>query len=332
MIATRRSSPPASGPSGPSGPADQTGPVDARGASETAVSATALAPTGLAPAPVQAPAAPAAGTLAPEGAPPAQRSGGASLPGRYDRQLGLPGFGPAAQERLRGATVLVAGIGGVGGAAATYLAAAGVGRLVLVHPGALEEPDLNRQTLMRPEWIGGSRVACAEQTLRAHHPGVEIVALDRELSQLPELGRLVAEADVVVDARHNFPDRYLLNDVCVATRTPAVVAAMNATEGNMLVVRPGSPCLRCVFAEGDPSWQPLGFTVLGAVSGMVGCLAATEAIKIISGFGEPAAGRLLQFDLWDLDFQVLRARRDPHCPTCGGPSGSSQRPGPGEPQ
>ncbi|WP_083788416.1 HesA/MoeB/ThiF family protein [Frankia sp. EAN1pec] len=309
MIVTRRSSPPASGP---------VGPVDARGASEAAVPATALAPTALAPAPT--PTAPA------------QRSGGASLPGRYDRQLDLPGFGPAAQERLRGATVLVAGVGGVGGAAATYLAAAGVGRLVLVHPGALEEPDLNRQTLMRPEWIGGSRVACAEQTLRAHHPGVEIVAIDRELSQLPELGRLVAEADVVVDARHNFPDRYLLNDTCVAARTPAVVAAMNATEGNMLVVRPGSPCLRCVFTEGDPSWQPLGFTVLGAVSGMVGCLAATEAIKIISGFGEPAAGRLLQFDLWDLDFQVLRARRDPHCPTCGGPSGSGQRPGPGEPQ
>ncbi|MCK9929172.1 HesA/MoeB/ThiF family protein [Frankia sp. Mgl5] len=311
MIVTRRSSPPASGP---------VGPVDARGASEAAVPATALAPTALAlalaPAPVPVPA-PA----------PAQRSGGASLPGRYDRQLDLPGFGPAAQERLRGATVLVAGVGGVGGAAATYLAAAGVGRLVLVHPGALEEPDLNRQTLMRPEWIGGSRVACAEQTLRAHHPGVEIVAIDRELSQLPELGRLVAGVDVVVDARHNFPDRYLLNDACVATRTPAVVAAMNATEGNLLVVQPGSPCLRCVFTEGDPSWQPLGFTVLGAVSGMVGCLAATEAIKIISGFGEPAAGKLLQFDLWDLDFRVLRARRDPHCPSCGG-----QRPGSGEPR
>lgn len=303
MIVTRRSSPPASGP---------VGPVDARGASEAAVPATALAPTALALAPALAPA---------------QRSGGASLPGRYDRQLDLPGFGPAAQERLRGATVLVAGVGGVGGAAATYLAAAGVGRLVLVHPGALEEPDLNRQTLMRPEWIGGSRVACAEQTLRAHHPGVEIVAIDRELSQLPELGRLVAGADVVVDARHNFPDRYLLNDACVATRTPAVVAAMNATEGNLLVVQPGSPCLRCVFTEGDPSWQPLGFTVLGAVSGMVGCLAATEAIKIISGFGEPAAGRLLQFDLWDLDFRVLRARRDPHCPSCGG-----QAPGSGEPR
>ncbi|CAI7980021.1 UBA/THIF-type NAD/FAD binding protein [Frankia sp. Hr75.2] len=303
MIVTRRSSPPASGP---------VGPVDARGASEAAVPATALAPTALALAPALAPA---------------QRSGGASLPGRYDRQLDLPGFGPAAQERLRGATVLVAGVGGVGGAAATYLAAAGVGRLVLVHPGALEEPDLNRQTLMRPEWIGGSRVACAEQTLRAHHPGVEIVAIDRELSQLPELGRLVAGADVVVDARHNFPDRYLLNDACVATRTPAVVAAMNATEGNLLVVQPGSPCLRCVFTEGDPSWQPLGFTVLGAVSGMVGCLAATEAIKIISGFGEPAAGRLLQFDLWDLDFRVLRARRDPHCPSCGG-----QGPGSGEPR
>ncbi|WP_241830190.1 HesA/MoeB/ThiF family protein [Parafrankia colletiae] len=282
---------------------------------------------GFAPAgQVDARQAPPPGTGA-QTAPPRQRiaagdqlAGGrpatAARPGRYDRQLGIPGFGPAAQERLRRATVLVAGIGGVGGAAATYLAAAGVGRLVLVHPGPLEEPDLNRQTLMRPEWIGGSRVACAEQTLRAHHPGVEIVTFDRELAKLPELGQLVGEADVVVDARHNFPDRYRLNDLCVASRTPAVIAAMNATEGNVLVVEPGTPCLRCVFTEGDPSWEPLGFTVLGAVSGLAGCLAATEAIKIIARFGEPASGRLLQYDLWDMDFQSLRVRRDPACPTC----------------
>ncbi|MBE3203881.1 HesA/MoeB/ThiF family protein [Frankia sp. CH37] len=238
------------------------------------------------------------------------------MPGLFDRQLGIPGFGPQAQERLSRATVLVAGIGGLGGAAATYLAAAGVGRLVLVHPGVLEEPDLNRQTLMRPEWIGRSRVACAEQTLRAHHPGVEIVGYDRELADLPELGQLVAAADVVVDARHNFPDRYRLNDLCVATGTPAVIAAMNATEGNVLVVEPGTPCLRCVFSEGDPTWEPLGFTVLGAVSGLAGCLAAMESIKIIARFGEPASGRLLQYDLWDMDFRSMRVRSDPTCPSC----------------
>ncbi|WP_308726835.1 MULTISPECIES: HesA/MoeB/ThiF family protein [Frankia] len=230
--------------------------------------------------------------------------------------MGIPGFGVSAQRRLSGATVLVAGVGGVGGAAATYLAAAGIGRLILVHPGVLEEPDLNRQTLMRPDRVGDARVECAADTLRAHHPDVEIVALDRDLTD-PSLPRLIAEADVVVDARHNFPERYLLNRLCLATQIPLVVAAMNATEAYLLVVRSGSPCLRCVFPEGDPSWEPLGFPVLGAVAGTVGCLAATEALKIAGGFAEPAVGRLIHLDLWDTDLRTPRTRRDPACVDCG---------------
>ncbi|MCK9920515.1 HesA/MoeB/ThiF family protein [Frankia sp. AgPm24] len=235
---------------------------------------------------------------------------------RYDRQMIIPGFGVAAQRRLSQATVLVAGVGGVGGAAATYLAAAGVGRLILVHPGDLEEPDLNRQTLMRPDRVGRSRVHNAADTLRAHHPAVEVVALDRPLDDeaVPEL---IARADVVVDARHNFPERYLINRLCVRSAVPLVIAAMNATEASLLVVRPGEPCLRCVFPEGDPSWEPLGFPVLGSVAGTVGCLAATEALKIAGGFAEPAVGRLIHLDLWDVDLRALRTRRDPHCPDCG---------------
>ncbi|WP_055750689.1 HesA/MoeB/ThiF family protein [Frankia sp. AvcI1] len=235
---------------------------------------------------------------------------------RFDRQVTIPGFGVAAQRRLSQATVLVAGVGGVGGAAATYLAAAGVGRLILIHPGDLAEPDLNRQTLMRPERVGEPRVFCAADTLRAHHPGVEIVAVDRDLTD-PAVPGLIAEADVVVDARHNFPERYLINRLCVQAAVPLVVAAMNATEAYLMVVRPGEPCLRCVFGEGDPAWEPLGFPVLGAVAGTVGCLAATEALKIAGGFGESAVGRLVHLDLWDVDLRTPRTRRDPACPDCG---------------
>ena len=239
----------------------------------------------------------------------------AALAGRFDRQVRVPGFGPPQQRRLRAATVLVAGVGGVGGATATYLAAAGVGRLVLVHPGPLEVPDLNRQTLMRPDRIGTGRVDCAADTLRAHYPDVEVDAHDCDLAD-PRLPGLGDAAEVVIDARHNFPERYEINRRCVAAGVPLVVAAMDGTEAQLLLVLPGSPCLRCVFAEGDPAWEPLGFPVLGAVAGMVGCLAAMEAIKVIAGFGEPSAGTLLYADLADTSFRTLRVARDPACPDC----------------
>ena len=245
---------------------------------------------------------------------------------RFDRQLTIPGFGPGEQEKLRQATVLVAGIGGLGGTAATYLAAAGVGRLVLVHPGALELPDLNRQTLMLPEWLGRARVDCAALTLRAHYPDVEVDALPWHLDD-PGMPELIASADLVVDARHNFPERFLINRMCVDAGRPLVVSAMNATEGFMLTVLPGAPCLRCVFAAGDPSWKPLGFPVMGAVAGTAGCLAAMDAIKVITGFGRPAVGRMVTFDLWDNAFRTVRTHRDPACPDCSSHSGET---GPGD--
>lgn len=238
------------------------------------------------------------------------------LAGRFDRQLVMPGFGTAGQRRLRAATVLVAGVGGVGGAAATYLAAAGVGRLILVHPGALEVPDLNRQTLMHPGWLGSSRVECAADALRAHYPDVVVEAWDFGLDD-PRMPALVAQSSVVVDARHNFPERYLLNSECVRAGTPLVVSAMNATEAYLMVVQPGAPCLRCVFAEGDPSWEPLGFPVLGAVAGTAGCLAAMEAVKVVARYGEPATGKLIHLDLWDMAFRAFSVSRDPLCQDCG---------------
>ena len=243
------------------------------------------------------------------------------LTGRFDRQLGIAGFGAEQQRRLRAATVLVAGVGGVGGASATYLAAAGVGRLVLVHPGRLEVPDLNRQTLMRPSWVGRDRVDCAADTLRAHYPDVEVDTHSCDLSD-PRVPGLVAAADAVVDARHNFPERYEVNRRCVAARVPLVVAAMCAAEVQVLLVLPGGPCLRCVFGAGDPGWEPLGFPVLGVVAGLAGCLAAMEAIKVVTGFGAPAAGVLLHADLEDTAFRSLRVTRDPECPDCRTEKGS----------
>ncbi|WP_322762680.1 HesA/MoeB/ThiF family protein, partial [Frankia sp. Cr2] len=207
-------------------------------------------------------------------------------------------------------------VGGVGGAVATYLAAAGVGRLVLVHPGALEIPDLNRQTLMRPDRVGDPRVACAADTLRVHYPDVTVEVWDRDLFD-PHMPGLVAGSDVVVDARHNFPERFRINRMCLDLGVPLVFAAMNTTEAQLFTVAVGGPCLRCVFADGDPQWDPLGFPVLGAVAGTVGCLAAMEVIKTVARFGERLTARLLAFDLWDMDFRSFAVARDPDCADCG---------------
>lgn len=238
------------------------------------------------------------------------------LSGRFERQLTMPGFGVIQQERLRSATVLIAGIGGVGGAAATYLAAAGIGGLILVHPGVLEVPDLNRQTLMYPECVGTSRVECAARTLRAHYPDVAVEAWDIGLAD-DRLPGLVAQAGVVVDARHNFPERYLLNRECVRAGKPLIVSAMHGDEAYLLVIEPGSPCLRCVFAEGDPEWRPLAFPVLGAVAGTVGCLAAMEAVKVTAGYAVASTGKLIHLDMWDMAFHTFPTARDPRCPDCG---------------
>jgi len=234
----------------------------------------------------------------------------------YDRQLSLPGFGAAEQRRLARSTVLIAGIGGLGGATATYLAAAGVGRLVLFHPGRLERPDLNRQTLMTPSWLGRLRVSCAAATLRRHYPEVEVVAVPEAITAGITSPYLV-QADVVVDARHNFPERLLLNELCVQLGVPMVEAAMNGAEGQVSVVEPGeTACLACRCGPGDPDWEPLGFPVLGAVSGTVGCLAAIEAIKVVTGWGEPMHDRLLTLDLERMAFETLPIYRDPACPVC----------------
>lgn len=238
----------------------------------------------------------------------------------FDRQLTIHGFDHACQGRLHGASVLIAGIGGVGGAVATYLAAAGVGRLTIVHPGALEAPDLNRQTLMRPDWAGRSRAACAMTTLALHYPDVAVEAYDAPVTEAVIATLLTdTDTDVVVDARHNFPERFLLNELCVRRGTPMVAAAMSGADGLVLSVRPGSSaCFACVFPEGDPDWDPLGFPVLGAVAGVVGVLGAMEVIKLLTGWGAPLVDRLLAVDLHDASTRELKVRRRPDCPACGG--------------
>ncbi|NJL49430.1 MAG: HesA/MoeB/ThiF family protein [Leptolyngbyaceae cyanobacterium SM2_5_2] len=238
---------------------------------------------------------------------------------RYRRQMMLPGFGQEAQERLKATTALVTGVGGLGGTTALYLAVAGVGRLILVRGGDLQRDDLNRQVLMTDDWVGQPRVFKAQETLRALNPDIQIDALC-EYVTAKNVDVLVQQSDLALDCAFDFKERDLLNAACVRWGKPMVEAAMNAMEAYLTTIVPGkTPCLSCFYPE-KPEWDRWGFGVLGAVSGTLACLAALEAIKLITGLGDPLLGQLLTMDLARAEFAKRRAYHDPHCPVCGGPT------------
>jgi len=234
----------------------------------------------------------------------------------YEWQMWVPGLGEEGQRKLKGATVLISRCGGVGGAAAYQLAAAGIGRLVLAHAGALKPSDLNRQLLMTHDWIGKPRVECAARRLRELNPRLEVVAAPENISAA-NASRLVGLADLVIDAAPLFEERYALNRESVRQGKPMVESAMFEMEVHVTTFIPGrTPCLACLYPEKSTDWKRQ-FPVLGAVSGTAGCLAAAEAIKCLAGLGEPLAGRLLVADLRAMRFQTVRLRRLEGCSVCG---------------
>ncbi len=235
---------------------------------------------------------------------------------RYRRQIMLPGFGEVAQQQLKSATVLVTGVGGLGGTAALYLAVAGIGKLILVRGGDLRLDDMNRQILMTDDWVGQPRVFKARETLLSINPDLQVEAIAEYVT--PEnVDALVASADLALDCAHNFTERDLLNAACVKARKPMIEAAMNGMEAYLTAIVPGkTPCLSCLFPE-KPDWDRRGFGVLGAVSGVLACLTALEAIKLITNLGKPLLSELLTMDLGSMDFAKRRPYHDPDCPICG---------------
>ncbi|MGQ9869553.1 HesA/MoeB/ThiF family protein [Leptodesmis sp.] len=239
---------------------------------------------------------------------------------RYRRQIMLPGFGEEAQQRLKNFTVLVTGVGGLGGTAALYLAVARIGRLILLRGGELRLDDMNRQVLMTDDWVGKPRVFKAKETLAAAiNPDVEIDAICEYVAP-DNVDALVQQADVVLDCAHNFVGRDLLNAACVQWGKPMIEAAMNDMEAYLTTMVPGlTPCLSCIFPE-KPDWDKRGFGVLGAVSGTLACLTALEAIKLITGLGTPLLSQLLTMGLSRAEFAKRRPYHDPNCPVCGSKS------------
>ncbi|TVQ17750.1 MAG: HesA/MoeB/ThiF family protein [Leptolyngbya sp. DLM2.Bin15] len=235
---------------------------------------------------------------------------------RYHRQIMLPGLGEMGQRRLKNTTALVTGVGGLGGTAALYLAVAGVGRLILVRGGNLQRDDLNRQILMTDDWVGKPRVFKAQETLAHLNPDIQIEAIC-EYVNADNIDSLVQRADIALDCAFDFKERDLLNATCVRWGKPMVEAAMNDMDAYLTTIVPGqTPCLACIFPE-KPDWDRWGFGVLGAVSGTLACLAALEAIKLVTGLGEPLLGKLLTMDLARAEFAKRRAYHDPNCPVCG---------------
>ena len=235
----------------------------------------------------------------------------------YSWQTTVEDFGEEGQRKLKNASVMVSRIGGLGGLVAYELAAAGVGKLILAHGGDLKPSDLNRQLLMKAEALGSSRVDCAVERLNELNPRLEIIALSENVSE-SNVSDLVSEADVVVDCAPLFEERYLMNREAFKQEKPLVECSMYEMEAHITSFKPGiTGCLQCLYPEKPDYWQRR-FPVFGAVSGMVGCLGAMEAIKIIAGLGNPLFGRLLTCDLKSMKFEQVRLRPSQDCPVCAG--------------
>jgi molybdopterin/thiamine biosynthesis adenylyltransferase len=232
---------------------------------------------------------------------------------RYDRQLRV--WGVEAQERLRRSTALVVGVGGLGSPVAMYLAAAGVGRLVLVDPEVVELSNLNRQVLHWTTDLGRAKVESAAEKLRRLNPHVEVVAVRRRIESLEDAVQLVREVDVVVDCLDNWRTRFLINEACVRLGKPLVHAAVRGLYGQLMVVKPGEgPCLRCLVPEEPPQEERI--PVAGPTPGALGALEAMEAVKLLTGYGEPLVGKLLVYDGLHGSVDVIAVRKRENCPVC----------------
>jgi adenylyltransferase/sulfurtransferase len=239
---------------------------------------------------------------------------------RYSRQVAMPEFGLAGQERLRAARVLLIGAGGLGSPVALYLAAAGVGTLGIIDPDEVELSNLHRQILHGTVDVGRPKVESAVARLAAANPHPHIEPICGRLTAANALD-LVRGWDVVVDGCDNFPTRYASNDACVAAGIPNVYGSVWRFEGQVAVFAPsrGGGCYRCMNPRApEPGTVPgcAEAGVLGVMPGLIGTMQALEAIKLITGLGEPLIGRLLHVNALTMKFREFTLRRDPDCARC----------------
>lgn len=239
---------------------------------------------------------------------------------RYSRHILLDHVGIEGQERLLRSRVLIVGMGGLGSPISLYLAASGVGHLTLADYDHVELSNLQRQIVHRSDAIGMSKVESAARTLREVNPEVEITRIDRRLD--PDLlATQVALADAVVDGSDNFATRFALNAACVRANTPLIAGAVIRMEGQVMVFRrdrPGGPCYRCLYREGEELAETCSQTgVLAPVAGVIGTVQAVETLKALLDLGTSLDGHLLLLDAMNMEWRRIRLPRDPACPVCG---------------
>jgi len=240
---------------------------------------------------------------------------------RYSRHLILPEVGLAGQKKIRSTSVLCIGAGGLGSPIAMYLAAAGIGKLGIVDFDTVDHSNLQRQILHADADVGVSKADSAKVTINALNPNVEVVLHKTRISSDNAMD-IIRPYDIVVDGTDNFPTRYLTNDACVLLQKPNVYGSIFRFEGQASVFAPhlGGPCYRCLYPEPPPPGMVPSCAeggVLGVLPGIIGCIQATEILKLALGKGTSLIGRLLLFNALDMKFRELKLRRDPQCPVCG---------------
>lgn len=239
---------------------------------------------------------------------------------RYARHILLDEFGIEGQERLSAARVLIVGAGGLGSPAALYMAAAGVGTLILSDDDEVDLSNLQRQILHAQDRVGMSKAESGRRTLAALNPEVQVLPVVQRLDDVALLD-WVAKVDLVMDCCDNFATRHAVNRACVALRKPLVSGAAIRFAGQISVFdmrRDDAPCYHCLFPEAEDVEELRCATtgVLGPLVGVVGATQAIEAIKLLVGMGEPLTSRLLCLDALTMQWQTLRYSRDPACPVC----------------
>jgi adenylyltransferase/sulfurtransferase len=239
---------------------------------------------------------------------------------RYSRHLIIPDVGMIGQKRLKNARVLCIGAGGLGSPALMYLAAAGVGTLGIVEFDTVDESNLQRQIIHGQSDIGRSKAESARDSIKEINPYVDVVIHDERLDS-SNVMQLFAQYDLIVDGTDNFATRYLVNDACVLLGKPYVWGSIYRFDGQASVFwSEHGPCYRCLYPEPPPPGMVPSCAeggVLGVLCASIGSIQVTEAIKLLTGIGDPLLGRLKVYDALEMDYREVRIRKDPNCAICG---------------
>ena len=238
---------------------------------------------------------------------------------RYSRHLIMPEVGVEGQEKLKNASILLIGCGGLGSPLAMYLSAAGVGRLGLVDFDVTDFTNLQRQVAFGTQDVGRPKVEATKDRIGQINPNVQVTTYREKLSS-ENVMTLFKDYDIIIDGTDNFPTRYLVNDACVFLKKPNIYGSIFRFEGQATVFgAPNGPCYRCLYPEPPPPGMVPSCAeggVLGILPGTIGLIQATEAVKLILGKGEPLIGRLLLYNALDMKFREVKIQKDPDCPVC----------------